>query len=71
MDKTIDFTYITACGACCVGCREKANGLCQGCIESDGNCKEWTQSGYLTFISVRRNIMCNSAVYVMNSLVIC
>ena len=27
-----------------MGCRKKENGICQGCIESDGNCTEWTQS---------------------------
>jgi len=44
MDGT-DFTKITACGECCVGCKKKKEGLCQGCIESDGHCKEWAQSG--------------------------
>lgn len=41
----IDFKTITACGECCVGCKKKEAGLCQGCIESDGHCEEWTQSG--------------------------
>jgi len=41
----IDFTTVTPCGECCVGCQKKENGFCAGCIESDGNCKEWTQSG--------------------------
>lgn len=27
-----------------MGCKKKANGICQGCIESDGHCAEWTQS---------------------------
>ncbi len=45
MDKVIDFEHITACGECCIGCKKKDDGLCQGCIESDGNCIEWTQSG--------------------------
>jgi len=40
----IDFTKITPCGECCVGCQKKENGTCEGCIESDGNCKEWTRS---------------------------
>lgn len=44
-DSTIDFSTVTACGECCTGCKKKADGLCQGCIESDGHCKEWTQSG--------------------------
>ena len=42
---TIDFTKITACGECCFGCKKKDEGLCEGCIESDGRCKEWAQSG--------------------------
>ena len=41
----IDFSHITACGECCTGCRKKAEGLCQGCVESDGHCAEWAQSG--------------------------
>ena len=41
----IDFSTITACGECCVGCKKKEEGMCEGCIESDGNCKEWEQSG--------------------------
>jgi len=40
-----DLSLITACGECCVGCGKKAEGLCEGCIESDGHCKEWAQSG--------------------------
>ena len=41
----IHFDSITACGECCTGCRKKAEGLCEGCVESDGHCAEWTQSG--------------------------
>lgn len=41
----MDFSRITACGECCTGCRKKEEGLCKGCIESDGNCKEWEESG--------------------------
>ena len=40
----IDFSQITACGECCAGCGKKADGRCEGCIESDGHCKEWAQS---------------------------
>ena len=40
----IDFSKITACGECCVGCKKKEDGFCEGCIESNGHCKEWTQS---------------------------
>lgn len=41
----MDFSTITACGECCVGCKKRDEGLCQGCIESGGNCKEWAESG--------------------------
>lgn len=43
-EPPIDFTKITACGECCVGCKKKEDGICQGCIESDGHCIEWTES---------------------------
>jgi len=42
--ENIDFYKITPCGECCVGCEKKEKGLCEGCIESDGNCKEWAES---------------------------
>ena len=42
--NNIDFTTVTACGECCVGCKKKEDGICQGCIESDGHCVEWEQS---------------------------
>lgn len=42
--KHIDFSSITACGECCVGCKKIENGICKGCIDSDGNCEEWAQS---------------------------
>lgn len=45
MKNEIDFSAITACGECCVGCKKKEEGICQGCIESDGRCKEWAQTG--------------------------
>ena len=32
----IDFTTITACGECCIGCTKKENEICPGCIEADG-----------------------------------
>lgn len=44
MNDKIDFATITACGECCVGCKKKAEGICEGCIESDGHCVEWTES---------------------------
>lgn len=42
--ERINFTTITACGECCVGCKKKESGFCKGCIESDGHCEEWAQS---------------------------
>ena len=42
--NNIGFTTVTACGECCVGCKKKEDGICQGCIESDGHCVEWEQS---------------------------
>lgn len=42
--ENMDFSKITACGECCIGCKKKDEGLCGGCIETDGNCQEWTQS---------------------------
>ena len=40
-----DFSTITACGECCVGCAKKIEGSCPGCIEADGHVPEWTESG--------------------------
>ena len=40
-----DFTTITACGECCVGCLKKKDGSCPGCIEADGRVPEWAGSG--------------------------
>lgn len=45
MKGNIDFSAVTACGECCTGREKRKNGLCLGCIESDGLCKEWEQSG--------------------------
>ena len=44
MNTQIDFETITACGESCVGCKKKQDGICQGCIESDGHCEEWKES---------------------------
>lgn len=41
----IDFTMITACGECCIGCTKKESGICPGCIEADGKVPEWAESG--------------------------
>ena len=40
-----DFSTITACGECCVGCSKKIAGDCPGCIEADGRVPEWEGSG--------------------------
>lgn len=40
-----DFSTITACGECCVGCPKKLDGRCPGCIEADGRVPEWAESG--------------------------
>lgn len=40
-----DFSQITACGQTCEGCRKKAEGICNGCIEADGYVPEWEESG--------------------------
>ena len=40
----MDFKTITPCGENCVGYKKKAEGFCQGCVESDRHCKEWEQS---------------------------
>ena len=42
--EQIDFTKITACGECCVGCKKKEEGICDGCIETNGKCQEWSES---------------------------
>ncbi|MBR4576889.1 MAG: NUDIX domain-containing protein [Clostridia bacterium] len=40
-----DFSGITACGECCAGCPQKADGRCPGCMEADGRVPEWAESG--------------------------
>ena len=40
-----DFSMITACGECCMGCSKKRAGDCPGCIEADGRVPEWEGSG--------------------------
>lgn len=55
--KAIDFTTITACGECCVGCKKKVDGICQGCIESDGHCVEWTESNGCPYINVQGSMV--------------
>lgn len=43
--ENIEFTKATVCRECCIRCKKKAEGICEGGIESDGRCKEWAQSG--------------------------
>lgn len=45
MMAKIDFTAITACGESCTACPKKAQGICKGCIETDGYVPEWADSG--------------------------
>lgn len=45
MKEMIDFTTMTACGECCIGCSKKDAGLCSGCIEAEGKVPEWAESG--------------------------
>lgn len=45
MNTHPDFRHITPCGECCEGCAKKSAGQCHGCLESDGRCEEWAQSG--------------------------
>jgi hypothetical protein len=40
-----DFSRITACGECCDGCERKKDSTCEGCIETDGHCWAWKESG--------------------------
>ena len=40
-----DFTTMTACGECCIGCSKKESGVCPGCIEAEGKVPEWAESG--------------------------
>lgn len=68
MRSNIDFTVITACGECCVGCKKKENGMCKGCIESDGVKNGHSLKG-VQYIDVRENIMYNFVDYVKNFLV--
>ena len=61
MNSQIDFKAITACGECCTDCKKKESGICRGCIESDGYCEEWAQSGRFRYINAQGSIMCSSA----------
>lgn len=44
MEKYIDFRNISACGENCTKCHKKSEGICGGCIETDGHCLEWKDS---------------------------
>lgn len=55
MGQQVDFSTITACGECCVGCKKKLDGLCKGCIESDGYVPEWASSGRCKVHACARN----------------
>lgn len=45
MNEPVDFSAITACGEDCTGCAKRLAGLCGGCVEMDGHCQEWAESG--------------------------
>ena len=51
----MDFSKITACGECCDGCQKKKDGICNGCIESDGYVPEWSGSGRCKVHACTRN----------------
>lgn len=59
MKNNIDFTTITACGECCAGCKKKEDGICQGCIESDGIVWNGRNPMAVQFINAQENIMFN------------
>ena len=40
-----NFSTITACGECCTECPKKTDGICPGCIETDGCVPEWAETG--------------------------
>lgn len=40
----VDFEYITACGENCQACEKKATKKCDGCLETNGHCQEWSES---------------------------
>lgn len=43
--KQVDYSHLTACGESCVECPKMLDGSCRGCMESDGNCEAWKESG--------------------------
>lgn len=45
MTTPINWKNVTACGECCEFCQKRKEGICKGCVVSDGYCEEWTQSG--------------------------
>lgn len=55
MAEEIDFSTLTACGERCVKCQKRINGICKGCIESDGYVPEWAQSGRCKVHACTRN----------------
>lgn len=65
-----DFSTITACGECCVGCSKKIDGLCPGCIEADGHVPEWASQACVRYMPVVRSIMLGSVVCAASSRVI-
>ena len=64
-----DFSTITACGECCVGCSKKIAGDCPGCIEADVRVPEWEDQEDVRYTLVARSIMHVFVVYAVSSLV--
>lgn len=45
MNNQIDLSKVTACGECCDNCKHREEISCKGCIETDGYCAMWIESG--------------------------
>lgn len=44
-NQIVNFSRITACGECCGKCKKYMEGICKGCIETDGYVSEWAKTG--------------------------
>ena len=67
--NNIDFTTVTACGECCVGCKKKKMVFVK-VVQSPMDIV-WNGSNLMVaqYINVQESIMCNSVDYVKNFLV--
>lgn len=59
-----DFTTITACGECCVGCSKKIEGSCPGCIEADGCVPECVRYTHVVKIIMPVSVVCAVSFHV-------